>query len=217
MKDSTDRLSFPKRVMMALPFFVINGFGYMYLNHTPPIPPTALPMTWVDHAVPFMAWTVWPYLFLLALDFILPFVIRSATLFFETIRAYVIAMTLNFSVWIMYPTTYPRPPLSSVESLSEKIYAAMITLDTPVNCFPSGHITIPTVLLWAVLREHPRHRFMVWTAFLIMSFSIVTTKQHYIIDYVGGLMTAGFGIGFSQWISYMQRQQRQNVLTNTQG
>jgi len=192
-----ESLSMTRRVLSITPFVFANGFGYVYLNQNPLSEPNYLPMYWIDHATPFMVWTVWPYTILLASILILPFMIKGREVFYKTIVAYVVAMSINFSFWIFYPTTYPRPPFSDPQGLSEKWYGLLIQADTPLNCLPSGHLTIPAVLLWGVLHRWPQHRWWVWPVFLIMGLSIVTTKQHYYIDYPAGLLTAAIGVAAS--------------------
>jgi membrane-associated phospholipid phosphatase len=65
--------------------------------------------------------------------------------------------------------------------------------DTPANCFPSSHIAIPALSLWALTREHPRLAPARWGGFLLLSLSILTTKQHYLADFFGGLGAAAIG------------------------
>ncbi|MBA3708887.1 MAG: hypothetical protein H0W83_08730 [Planctomycetes bacterium] len=49
-------------------------------------------------------------------------------------------------------------------------------------------------IVWALAREHPRWRWGIRAVFLAFALTILTTKQHYAVDLVGGLTTAAIGV-----------------------
>lgn len=193
----SEPLSLLAKLAIVTLFMLANSAIYLYLNHNPSAEPNLLPMLWIDERIEFMAWTVWPYTLLMVANVTLPFLIKSRALLYWTLRAYVVGISLNIFIWIIYPTTYPRPPLPAGNTLSELWYLTLMSADTPNNCLPSGHITIPAVMVWALSRQWPRFAVAapMWAGFLLLSVTILTTKQHYFWDLPAGLATAVVGVG----------------------
>ena len=183
-----------RNLRVLMPLAGLNAVGYVLLNHHPPREPSFLPLTAVDQAVPFLVWTTWAYALLLLSDVALPMCIRDTRVFNDAVRAFFVVLVVNLSTWSVFPTTYPRPPPPQGDSMSERFYRLLVAADTPANCFPSSHIAIPALSLWALSREHPRQAPWMWAVFGLFSLSILTTKQHYLVDLVGGLGTAALGV-----------------------
>ena len=156
--------------------------------------PRPLPLTVVDRAVPFLVWTVWPYAALLLSDLVLPLFVRDPRVFRRALAAYGLALGLNFLVWAAFPTTMHRPQVPGGGSPSEALYRLLVAVDGAGNCFPSAHVTIPAVAVWALARERPRWRAPLWAGLALASLSIHTTKQHYLADLAGGFATAALGV-----------------------
>jgi len=194
MRDPASAPSLVEKFLIVAPFMLVNSAVYLYLNHNPTSPPRELPMLWVDEHLPFLVWTVWPYTFLMVLNVALPFLIETRALLYRALRAYVIGISLNIVVWIAYPTTYPRPPLPRGEGISQIWYLTLMSADNPTNCLPSGHVTIPAVMVWALSRQWPERAPAMWLGFLLLTVTILTTKQHYLWDLPAGLATAAIGV-----------------------
>lgn len=187
-------MRFRTTLLLVAPLTLINTLAYLLLNNFPLSEPSLLPMTAIDRAVPFLVWTVWPYALLLLSDVVLPFLIRDRRRFLDMLRAYAVAISCNVLIWAIFPTTFPRPPAPEGDSLTASFYNLMVSVDTPNCCFPSGHITIPAILVWTLGRQHPRAAAPLWIAFALLSVTIVTTRQHYLVDLFGGLGTAMIGV-----------------------
>ena len=183
-----------RKVSVIVPIATLNMGIYLALNWHPLGPARALPMTVIDRALPLLPWTVWPYMVLLLADGVLPMLMRRDETFSRMLKCYAVTALLNIAGWVVLPVTYPRPPLPEGEGLSLWGYRTLVGIDTPLNCFPSGHISIPAVLCWALTTEQPRLRWPVWVGFALLAPSILTTKQHYVWDLVGGLAIAWMGI-----------------------
>lgn len=183
-----------RNLRVLAPLALVNAAGYLLLNHYHLREPAFLPLTAVDRATPFLVWTTWAYAVLLLSDLALPMCIRDTRVFNDAVRAFLVVLVINLSTWAAFPTTYPRPPPPQGDSLSEQLYRLLIAADTPANCFPSSHIAIPALSLWALGREHPRQAPFMWAIFAVFSLSILTTKQHYLADLFGGLGTAAIGV-----------------------
>jgi membrane-associated phospholipid phosphatase len=108
--------------------------------------------------------------------------------------ALTVAVLINYGIFLFFPTVIERPPRPDGTSLADGLYRWLIGIDTPANCFPSGHITAPAIGCWFLARQ----RFRWWPGIVgvysVLAVSVLTTKQHYVIDIAGGLVTAAIGI-----------------------
>lgn len=195
-----------KNARVVVPLVLLQSAIYMTLNQRSLGMSVATPATAVDNAIEFWSWTVWPYLALIALPPVLALMIRDRNLFRRTISAYLVAITLTFATFVIWPTHCPRPSPPTDNSWSSAAYRSLIGLDGPSCAFPSGHIIVPAVLCWAVWRDHHPQRHWAIAAFLLCSPSILTTKQHHAWDLIGGLAVAALGVLASGLINTWQTQ-----------
>jgi hypothetical protein len=166
---------------------------YVLSNHFPVFTPRELPLSALDAAIPFWTWTVVPY-FLLIGGMYLPALVADRRIFTTAMLAILIGVVLNNLVFFLWPTTYPRPLAEPSDSLHAALYQFLIAVDTPGNCFPSAHITAPAIGCWALAQQFRRWRWLIYLIFIPFALSILTTKQHYTLDLIGGLATAGIGL-----------------------
>jgi hypothetical protein len=169
---------------------------YQLTNHLHLVAPRMLPVTAIDRAIPFLSWTVVPY-FVLILGMYLPGLVRERRLFLRTLAALTIAVLLNYAIFALCPTIYPRPDPPTGMAFYDHWYRWLVSIDTPANCFPSGHITAPAIGCWALAQEHRRQRWIIRLLFIPFALTILTTKQHYLWDLFGGLATAAIGISLT--------------------
>jgi hypothetical protein len=176
---------------VVVPIAVAQSVLYFVLNHWPPTASHLLPLTAIDTWVPFWPWTVWPYLVLMLAPAPLALLVRRRTVFRQTLTAYISAMCATFVVFAVWPTHYPRAD-SVVDDFA---YRLLMCVDTAECCFPSGHIVAPAVVCWALWRDGRR-----WPLLLLPLFSltILTTKQHYLWDGLGGFAFAAAVIALSR-------------------
>lgn len=188
------------RLKLILPTALVLAAGYQLTNRWHWHLPALLPLTPLERAIPFWPWTVWPYL-VLALSVLLPCGLRDDKLLRRTLAALVCAEALNFLVYLIFPTVYPRPAAADLQhagTLTAFACQWLWQLDPPNNCFPSGHITGPALGYWALAQAQPRWRGWLWTLFALLALSTLTTKQHYLVDLPAGLLTAGLGLWLSR-------------------
>lgn len=197
MRTEPENTSLIRNTIAMLIVTLVLYSGYQLSNRFHLIEPRYLPLSSLDNAIPFLMWTVWPYFLLIFMAF-LPIAIRNRNLFNQTMWAFTIAVSLNIGFWLLYPTIFHRPPLPAEEGYSAFAYRWLCSIDTPANCFPSGHITSPAIGCWALSKESPKYKTAIWVCFALLSLTILSTKQHYIWDLPGGLLTAFIGIYFSK-------------------
>jgi hypothetical protein len=160
---------------------------YMTMNHVQWFPARSLPLTPLDRTVPFLPWTVVPYMLLLWLGPLPILFVRRRATFRRALVAYGLCVLVTGACFTFWPTACPRPVLSARhDGWDARMYRLLTLLDTPACAFPSMHIILPTICAWVALRERQRYAvpFAVFLALLVPS--VLTTKQHYLVDVLAG-------------------------------
>lgn len=182
-----------RNALIVVPWTSFLYIGYQFTNHNQFFPPRTLPALPIDYAIPFLVWTVIPY-FLLIGGMYLPVFLRSRAVLRESLVALTVAVLVNYTFFLFFPTVIDRPPVPGGDGPSESLYRWLIGIDSPANCFPSGHITVPAIGCWYIARQRLRWRWVIAILYSLLAVSVLTTKQHYAIDIAGGLLTAAFGV-----------------------
>lgn len=195
VRPPATRLPLRTRVALVLTLGTINGALYVLSNAHPLRTPVALPTTAVDHLLGWHAWTIWPYWLLLCLAPALALGLRDRRILVATLRAYGLALALNLSIWMLWPSRIIQHALpENLDPLTTAAWRALYALDGPNNCFPSGHVTIPLVIAAGFGTQYPHARRWLWPTLLVLLPSVVSTGQHYAWDVLGGAVTAGLGL-----------------------
>jgi len=102
-----------------------------------------------------------------------------------------IAYSLNYVFFALYPTQIIRDPLP--ESGSMWLWALQLTRDAdgPYTCFPSLHLTNCTLVVIGHWHTRYGRWFLFWT--LAIAVSTLTTDQHLFLDLPAGAVVAGLG------------------------
>jgi PAP2 superfamily len=190
-----------RNARLVAPIALIQCTIYFYLNHFPPFPSRTLPLTWIDDAIPFWPWTMWPYLVMIFGPVVLPLFIRQEQVIKQTLWAYIPGYATTFAFHALWPTHSERPVMPEDGTFQSWAYRCLTTLDAPHSCFPSGHIVGPLILCWAFWKDGYRLGTWLLLAFPLFSLTILTTKQHYFWDWLGGFAVATAAIGFSYLLS----------------
>ena len=103
--------------------------------------------------------------------------------------AMIVASLIAFSVFLLWPVAYPRPPLEVV-TIFDSMLALEYSTDAPICTFPSLHVAF-TWTVWLGLRDVSRR----WDRALLLfavsiSVSTVLVKQHFIVDVLAGAALA---------------------------
>lgn len=150
----------------------------------------------VDRWIPFVPETAWLYLigWLVFLFGIAGWVIWENRDDWITVRKLLFAaIIMQVGAWLLQfavPTYFPRPELPGTGGaywLINRIYET----DPPTHVLPSLHIASIAVVTWFfALNGDFRRRVVRWILIAIVSVSVVTTKQHGIIDVPAGIAWA---------------------------
>jgi len=130
---------------------------------------------------------------------------------------------LSFSVFMLFPAevtvrTQMEALMPSMTPLLESIFSVMYDIDRVWNSWPSLHVSESLLIVlfvqrWLEIRaeEFPRRKLWMsafWIAWILLSVSIITTKQHFIWDMItGGLL------GWALWKLYILPRLDQRIRT----
>jgi membrane-associated phospholipid phosphatase len=147
-----------------------------------------LPELAIDRALPLVAsWAVVYgalYLFLILLPV---FVVRQDQLIRRTVYAYLLVwITSYIFFFVVYPTAAPRPASVMGEGFGIWGLRALYSSDPPYNCFPSLHVAHSFVSALACGRVHRGIGRIAIICATLVAVSTVFTKQHYVLDVIGG-------------------------------
>jgi membrane-associated phospholipid phosphatase len=131
--------------------------------------------------------------------------LRDAALFLRCLSALIFGYSINLLVFLILPTTYPRNFDPADAGLSKWGFDLLYGVDSPLNCFPSGHITAPLIVVWALAKDYPWAKWWLWGAFVLMCPTILTTKQHYFVDLLAGAFTGWLGLRLAQSFPFLLR------------
>jgi membrane-associated phospholipid phosphatase len=151
--------------------------------------PTSLDKSVVDDWIPFLAWTIWvygSYYLFLVLAVWLPKDDRRRS---DAAYGLVLAAIVGMAIFTLWPTSVMRQS-PSFAGATGFLWRLLFSLDTTVNALPSLHVAntcLAAIALWS-RRGVWRVIVPVWATMIILS--TLTTKQHYAIDVLGGLLLA---------------------------
>ncbi len=202
-----------RNAKIVFPIVIVQTIVYVTINHFPMFPPCELSLTEIDHAMPFWPWTLWLYFGFILGQIGMALMVRDAALFRQALVAYGIAMSLTLVVHFLWPTCIVRPDPVADGTFHTWAYRLVLACDAPNSCFPSAHICGPVVIFWAYWRDsRPLGAWLLFLALPILTLSILTTKQHYLWDWIGGWAMGGLAIGvsylFTSRNAELERQRR---------
>lgn len=149
----------------------------------------------LDEHIPFIARSVWVYLWMFPSALIPLFVVRCRRLFRRTAFAYATAITVSFIFFAAFPTTSVRlraaPAMLDVARPSDWVVSILYSFDPPYNLFPSLHLSIAVLAAFSAWKAAKPYGAAVFVGVGFVGLSICTVKQHFLLDSLGGLVIAG--------------------------
>lgn len=164
----------------------VSALLYGWATHWPYLQPYVIRASFIDHMIPYVPESTPIYLsyFLLIPVFIL--LNRGHASFAKSMMIISIFTLIHLSFCILCPTVIEyREAENHLNSLWSRL---LIAVDRPYAAFPSGHVGLPFCLYTLVKSFKARGSllFLLWS--LLMAFVILTTKQHFVPDLIGGLI-----------------------------
>lgn len=166
-------------------YFVTTTVLYALATRLPWRAPIEIPRTALDALVPFLPWSAAPYVtyHLLTPTFL---VATRDSAFRGALRVAGAACVLgNLAINILVPTaaaTWSDVPADHL------LMQAIRGGDTALAAFPSGHVALPTCLAALAFRGGLRMRWLFVAWAVVLSATVLTTRQHTSPDVVGGLI-----------------------------
>jgi len=143
-------------------------------------PGTVLQPGAIDRLIPFDPSAVWLYL-----SFFLLIPVAYLACPTERLRwlrtSFQLSALAAGAVFMAWPTTLSYPP-NDGNSLSSSLLAALTSIDSAQNCFPSLHMALTVLAVWG----------------LAIAFSIIHLRRHLFIDLVSG---TGLGLAVG-WLCH---------------
>ena len=175
-----------RAVAYPLTYLFVFG-GYMLTNHLSGLQaPHLLPLSAVDRAVPFLPWTGWIYVTVFPFPLFALAAVRAEEGVRALLASFVALAAFCFACFLLYPTVYPRPPMSAAGPAAWPLLIVR-ALDRATNCCPSMHVISAFLTAFFVRRYRPAlgAGLVAWAS--LISLSTLTTKQHYAWDVAAGL------------------------------
>jgi len=153
------------------------------VNHLP-IHRHVIPFILGEGHIPFLPWTFIIYISVFLQGILVIRRIPKAML--RKILPYASGVIfVALIIFLIFPVEYPRMLYTS-----DNLLISLFRLtDGPGNCFPSLHVAI-TVLLsfcYMLVERSTLKRVLMWLWSIAVCISVLTTKQHYLIDIFGGI------------------------------
>jgi hypothetical protein len=146
----------------------------------------------IPFSAPFVAaYGIWmPFVYLSLLYFYRV----DRTLYFRTLTAYVISVSICYVIYLVFQTTVARPILDpAATGLWTTLVRFIYENDGPYNCFPSIHC-LSSYLLFRAAQTSGRMRRGTVILFGVIAWSIIVStvfiKQHVVMDAVAGIALA---------------------------
>lgn len=144
----------------------------------------------LDRAIPLRpAWTP-VYLSMWVFSLLPVLVVRGTELRRRTILTYITVATSAYLVFLIYPTSAPRPDAVAGDGVLAWCLRTLYALDPPYNCFPSLHVAYAFLAALSVHRVHRGAGALAFAWAALIGVSTVFIKQHYVADVVSGAALA---------------------------
>lgn len=158
----------------------------------------------IDEMIPYWPWTVSIYFTLYVMYFSVSIILETKR--FTQVLIDIVLMTLiSFVFFTLITSHYPRPaPEAWAHSLWKPVIDLMVSVDAPGNTCPSLHVSTSIYLALVMRKSRYGIPWLFWG--LLVSLSTLSLKQHFVWDWIGGIILAFFVINLNAPISkYLQR------------
>ncbi|HEX7706359.1 MAG TPA: phosphatase PAP2 family protein [Thermoanaerobaculia bacterium] len=190
-------LARPYRVPLSMVVLVSLVPLYIFIPELYPPDARYAPELALDRAIPLIpSWALIYgalYLFLILLPI---FVVRQEDLIRRTVYACLLCwITAYLFFFVLYPTEAPRPERVIGDGFAVWGLRNLYGADPPYNCFPSLHVAHSFVSALACTRVHRRLGIIASVFAALVAASTLFTRQHYVVDVVGGVVLAAVAYG----------------------
>ncbi|MBI3073037.1 MAG: phosphatase PAP2 family protein [Deltaproteobacteria bacterium] len=203
MDEKTEKLTWQwqlEKYVWSLTFAGCCYFLYTWIGEFTAARQTAFYLE-IDNWVPFWPWTVWCYLpFYVLIFHVSTFSIRKREIYFRTLGSIAIGMVICCAFFLSVPSSYPRPDLPDGTHYWHVSFLQWVRqIDVANNTFPSSHVALSFACALSTFRDNKRSGLVTIGMALCLAVSILTTKQHYVVDSFGGLLVGYIAYRIAFW------------------
>ena len=148
----------------------------------------------LDGLIPFVASTIWIYLWVFPATLVPVFFVRCRDLFRQTVLAYAVVITISLACFVAFPVTSlglrVDPKALDVSRFSPWAVSVVYALDPPFNLFPSLHLSTATLAACSAWKARRSWGRAMAVGVVLIGVSICTVKQHFIVDGIAGVALA---------------------------
>lgn len=168
------------------------AFGYLFINWINQFRTRYFDVSFTfEDSIPFVPIFILGYTLVYFSMFLLYMIIDDMEDMHRAVMACLLMTSVHYLFFLALPVRFEeRPVLQGVEGFGAGLTRFYYFIDKPQNCFPSLHIAYPTMASLISWRNHRRWSFAFVFMTIIIAVSVVLVKQHYIMDVVGGALTA---------------------------
>jgi PAP2 superfamily protein len=148
----------------------------------------------LDNRIPFVARSIWIYLWSFSASVIPLCFIRCPRLFRRSALAFAVAICVSLVCFTAFPVTASHLRVSAAQlkapGPSHWAVSTIYTLDPPYNLFPSLHVSLTALAAMAVWKTNRFYGGLLFIGVASVAIAVCTTKQHFLFDVLGGLAIA---------------------------
>ena len=120
--------------------------------------------------------------------------------YIKLVLATITSLIMLYIFFILYPSKVIRPDINSYNDLTTFILYIVYKVDSPTNCFPSGHCLLCFTLIYSLLDNQTISNKLKMPALIINILIIMSTlfvKQHVILDVISAFALATINYYFT--------------------
>ena len=120
--------------------------------------------------------------------------------YIKLVLATITSLIMLYIFFILYPSKVIRPDINSYNDLTTFILYIVYKVDSPTNCFPSGHCLLCFTLIYSLLDNQTISNKLKMPALIINILIIMSTlfvKQHVILDVISAFVLATINYYFT--------------------
>ena len=157
---------------------------------------TSLNLSSWERAIPYWPYSVWAYVAQYPLLVAVYAVCQDQNRMGRFLYASCMVQALAGLVFMFYPVRYPRPPMPQtwqLDALTAALVQGVRSVDAPLNCLPSLHVTSCLLCIWMAADQSRAWRLGVALVAIASMASTLTFKQHYFVDLAAAVPLAALG------------------------
>ena len=178
-------------LLLAPLFYISYGAANWLASQRANVP--NITFTW-EHAIPFMAWTIFPYWSINFFYGLSLFLNDTPIQVDRLAKRYLTAQVVAVSCFILFPLTaiFQKPATSGASGF---LFDLLGGFDKPFNQAPSLHIALLVIIWMHWHRRLSGGALRIWHAWCtLIGLSVLTTYQHHFIDIPTGVLLGVFAL-----------------------